>query len=238
MLPGPDFLVFAHRGASAELPENTLPAFRRAAELGADGIELDVQCCREELVVIHDDTLERTTNGTGAVAARGLAELRALDAGGGAQIPLLSEVLEAVGDRLVVNVELKGPGTAGPAAALLAARGTTPERVLLSAFDHRELVTARERAPDYPRGALFGRLDGVDPVAASRAVGATTANLALRTVTAARVRTLREAGLEVLVYTVNDTEEALALSALGVRGVFTDRPRELLAALGRSTGGT
>lgn len=233
MLQGPDFLVFAHRGASAELPENTLPAFRRAAELGADGVELDVQCCEDELVVIHDDTLERTTNGAGAVAAHTLAELRALDAGGGASIPLLREVLDAVGEDLIVNVELKGPGTAGPAIELLAARGTAPGRVLLSAFDHGELVEARRRAPDHLRGALFGRLDGVDPVAAAAAVAASTANLALRTVTEARVRALREAGLEVLVYTVNEVEEALALRALGVRGVFTDRPRELLTALGR-----
>jgi glycerophosphoryl diester phosphodiesterase len=237
MLPGPDFLVFAHRGASAELPENTLPAFRRAADLGADGIELDVQCCEDELVVIHDDELDRTTNGHGAVADRSLSELRALDAGGGAPIPLLSEVLDAVGDRLVVNVELKGAGTAGPAVELLTARAVAPDRVLLSAFDHDELVEARRRAPRYLRGALFGRLDGVDPVAASLAVAATTANLALRTVTEARVRALRAAGLEVLVYTVNEIDEAFALRALGVRGVFTDRPRELLAALGRPARG-
>lgn len=237
MLPGPDFLVFAHRGASAELPENTLPAFRRAVELGADGIELDVQCCEDELVVIHDDALERTTNGRGAVTEHSLAELRALDAGGGAPIPLLAEVLDAVGERLVVNIELKGPGTAGPTVELLTARDAAPERVLLSAFAHDELVEARRRAPCFPRGALFGRLDGVDPVTAARAVAATTANLALRTVTEARVRALRAAGLEVLVYTVNEVEEALTLRALGVRGVFTDRPRELLAALGRSATG-
>ena len=233
MLAGCDFLVIAHRGASAELPENTLPAFERAAALGADAVELDVQLCEEALVVLHDERLERTTNGSGPLAATPLARLRELDAGGGARVPRLEEVLAAVADRLRVNIELKGPGTAGPTTALLRARGIAPEQVLLSSFDHGALEAVRRLAPEYPRGALFGRLAGVDAVAAARAVDAKTAHLALRTLTAERIEELRAAQLEVLVYTVNDVAEALALRELGVRGVFTDRPRELLAALGR-----
>ena len=100
MLAGCDFLVIAHRGASAELPENTLPAFERAAALGADAVELDVQLCEEALVVLHDESLERTTNGSGPLAATPLARLRELDAGGGARVPRLEEVLAAVADRL------------------------------------------------------------------------------------------------------------------------------------------
>jgi glycerophosphoryl diester phosphodiesterase len=233
VLPGPDFLVLAHRGASAERPENTLPAFELAVELGADGVELDVQLCDGELVVIHDDTLERTTDGRGTVAGTPLADLRALDAGGGARVPLLAEVLEVVAAPLLVNVELKGPDTAAPVIALLETLAIAPARILLSSFEHGQLEVARARAPAWPRGALFGRLERTDPEVAARALGAATANLARRTVTAERVNALRAAGLEVLVYTVNEPEEALALRGLGVRGVFTDRPRALLEAIGR-----
>jgi glycerophosphoryl diester phosphodiesterase len=108
-------LNFAHRGASHDAPDNTLPAFLLAAELGADGIELDVQLSRDgELVVIHDFVLETTTDGHGPVRDRTLAELKELDAGGwfdpvfsGQRIPTLQEVIEAVGHRLLLNIELK-----------------------------------------------------------------------------------------------------------------------------------
>ena len=233
VLSGPDFLVLAHRGASEECPENTLPAFERAVQLGADGVELDVQLCEGELVVIHDEKLERTTDGRGTVAGTPLEVLRRLDAGDGARVPLLAEVLDVVAAPLLVNIELKGPGTAAPVLALLDRLGIEPARILLSAFEHAQLEVARTQAPRWTRGALFGRLEGVDPVAAAGAVEARTAHLALRTVSAERVAALRAAGLEVLVYTVNEPEAALALRDLGVRGVFTDRPRALLEALGR-----
>ena len=108
-------LNFAHRGASHEAPDNTLPAFLLAAELGADGIELDVQLTSDgELVVIHDFVLENTTDGQGPVRDKTLAELKELDAGGwfdpvfsGERIPTLQEVIEAAGHRLLLNIELK-----------------------------------------------------------------------------------------------------------------------------------
>ena len=147
-----DFLCIAHRGASGLAPENTLPAFQLALELGADAIELDVHLADDELVVIHDDDLSRTTNGKGRVSTSSLVDLRQLDAGDGLRIPLLSEVLDLVGDQMGINIELKGRGTAGPVVDLLRARGQGPNHILLSAFDHDELVAARSAAPEYPRG--------------------------------------------------------------------------------------
>jgi glycerophosphoryl diester phosphodiesterase len=232
-LLAPDFLCIGHRGASGRAPENTLRAFALALDDGVDALEFDVHLCEGTLVVIHDDDLARTTNGRGRVATTTLTDLRVLDAGDGERVPLLEEVLDLVGERAGLNIELKGAGTAAPVTALLRARGVDPAGVLLSAFDHAELVTARAAAPEFRRGALFGRIE-TDPVAAARAVGATTANLHRRTASAARVAALRAAGLEVLVYTVNDVAEALALRDLGVRGVFTDHPDRLLAALGRA----
>lgn len=228
-----DFLCIGHRGASGLAPENTLPAFALALELGVDAIELDVHCCEGELVVIHDDDLARTTSGRGRVSATSLERVRALDAGGGARVPLLSEVLDLVGERVLLNIELKGAGTAGPVVELLRARGADPQRYLLSAFDHRELHAARAAAPEFPRGALFGRLDS-DPVVAAAAVDAVSVNLARRTVAPELVARIRAAGPRVLVYTVNDAQDALGLAAIGVAGVFTDWPDRLLQALGRA----
>src|SRR6187200_2440153 len=100
--------IYGHRGASAELPENTLPAFALAKELGAYGIELDVHLSRDGVpVVIHDESVDRTTNGSGDVANLDLASLRQLDAGNGATIPTLIEVLDVVGDTLHVDIEVK-----------------------------------------------------------------------------------------------------------------------------------
>src|SRR5512136_697214 len=106
-------LNIAHRGASAAAPQNTLAAFRKAVELGADGVELDVQLSADgAVVVIHDFTVDKTTDGTGRVAAKTLAELKALDAGSrfspqfaGERIPTLAEVFEAIDGKLLVNVE-------------------------------------------------------------------------------------------------------------------------------------
>ena len=130
--------IFAHRGASAQAPENTLAAFELALTQGAWWLELDVQCLEDELVVLHDDTLDRTTDGEGPLAALTLAQLRALDAGQGERVPLLRELLERLAGRAALNVELKGPGTGAPAARLLAqqvAQGRwAADAILLSAF--------------------------------------------------------------------------------------------------------
>src|SRR5690606_33903353 len=140
-------LNFAHRGARAVAPENTIEAFVAAADLGADGVELDVQLTADGIpVVIHNTTVDATTDGSGRVADMPLAALRELDAGShfspdfaGARIPTLDEVFEAIGDRLLVNVELKTTALLGTTNAALAAavatdvaRHNLAGRVLLS----------------------------------------------------------------------------------------------------------
>ncbi len=107
-------LCIGHRGAAGLEPENTLRSVRRALEVGADGIEIDVHCLDGELVVIHDHSLNRTTNGAGALRHHTLAEARQLDAGKGERIPFLREVLDLVDRRALVNIELKGARTAAP----------------------------------------------------------------------------------------------------------------------------
>ena len=110
---------FGHRGARGHEPENTLRSVRKALALGADGVEVDVYLADEQLVVIHDRTLGRTTNGSGFVTRKSFAYLRSLDAGQGEHIPTLAEVFDTVDRRALINVELKGPHTAAPVGALI-----------------------------------------------------------------------------------------------------------------------
>jgi glycerophosphoryl diester phosphodiesterase len=160
-------LNFAHRGASHEAPENTLAAFLLALELGADGIELDVQLSRDgEIVVIHDFALETTTDGHGLVRDRTLAELKELDAGGkfdpafaGQQIPTLQEVIEAVGRHLKLNIELKADGLHddGLVAAVVRLIEETHllDRVVVSSFNPMALRRVRQLNPWIPIGLLY-----------------------------------------------------------------------------------
>lgn len=222
-----DFICIGHRGFPAAAPENTLKGFELALRTGVDAIELDVQWVNDGLIVFHDDELDRTTSGSGRVDAVSLPELRSLDAGDGERIPLLAEVLDLVDGRIPINIELKGPGSAGPTVDLLRARSEPPAGILLSAFDHRELEAARTAAPEYPRAALFGRFDR-DPLAAAAQLDAIAVNIHRRSARAALVKAARSAGMATLVYTVNDPEEALALRRIGVAGIFTDRPDLML----------
>ena len=169
-LPFADFyqgrtLNLAHRGAREHAPENTLPAFEQAFRLGADGVELDVQISGDGVpIVIHDPTVDRTTNGTGPVLGKTLAELRELDAGFhhspeylGTPIPTLDEVLEAVGQRLLLNVELKPFGPRRPLAEevtwTILAHGLS-ERVLVSSFDPLILRQVKQLVPELQIGFL------------------------------------------------------------------------------------
>lgn len=203
------------------MPENTLPSFARAVALGVQAVELDVHVCGGELVVIHDDTLERTTNGRGAVTAIPLSALRALDAGGGAVVPRLEEVFELVPPEIGINIELKGAGTAEALAGWLPRDAR--RNVLLSSFDHRLLRSFGSLRNDYPLAPLFGRWQR-DAVGIAQSFGSRYINLSRKLVTAPRMAEITDAGLRALVYTVNDLEEARRFVRLGVWGVFTDYP--------------
>lgn len=216
------FLCIGHRGASGHAPENTLKAFQLAIDMGCPWIELDVYAVEGELLVIHDDDVDRTTNGTGAVMALSLAELRSLDAGDGEKIPTLKEVLDLARGQVSVNVELKGPNTAQPVNQLLNAElsnGWTEKHFAISSFDHRELAKAD---PRFARGALFYKQ--ADYVQIATTLGASSINLAAKLVTPEVVTAAHTAGFEVWVYTVNTGPEMQNLKELGVDAVFTNFP--------------
>jgi glycerophosphoryl diester phosphodiesterase len=226
-------VIWAHRGASADAPENTLAAFSQAERQGADGIELDVHLSRDGVpVVIHDERVERTTNGRGAVADLRVRELRSLDAGSWfapgfakERIPLLSEVLEWAGDRIRLNLELKTLRAGEATLALLEMHQQC--QVLISSFNHRLLRTLRDREPSLELGFLcesrFWRL------AMWRAAhsGAHSFHPREDLMSASLVARAQRSGLAVYPWTVDDVARTRKLLHLGVDGVFTNRPGAL-----------
>jgi len=223
-------VVIGHRGAAGLAPENTLPSFRCAYACGVSAVELDVYVLEGELVVIHDDTLERTTNGTGPLSNIGLPALRELDAGNRAPVPLLGEVIAELPAGTGLNIELKGPGTAAPVAEFL--RRHPNVDVLVSSFDHGELTRFRQldvRALVAPlcsrwRSSVWRRAAELDAFAI---------HLSRRAVTPARLAEAHRRGFRTFVYTVNSLDDARTLVTLGATGVFTDYPDRITpAALG------
>jgi len=226
-----ELIRIAHRGASACWPENTLLAFRKALEVGASWLELDVQLSRDgELVVIHDEALERTTNGRGPVGHYALADLRRLDAGQGEPIPQLVEVLDLVAGRAQLNIELKGKGTGEAVARLLQQRadaGRLPaDEILVSSLDEDELTLFAGQRRQV-RVAPVADLPNAQTWELAERLNAWSLHVEVGAVSAALVAQAAEQGRKLLVYTVNDRATLEHLQGLGVAGIFTDRPEFL-----------
>jgi len=219
------FLIVGHRGAAGLEPENTLRSFARAITLGVDAVELDVYSVDGQLVVIHDDTLERTTNGRGAVMDTPFDALRRLDAGAGELIPTLDEVIDLVAERVAINIELKGDGTAVPVARCLEARPNA--EILVSSFEHAELGHFRRESPNALVAPLFHK-PSAQMFDVAAALGAWSINLSGRLATPELLREVARRGYRSLVYTINDRSTALALRDAGASGIFTDYPDRML----------
>ncbi len=234
--------VIGHRGAAAHAPENTLASFRAAAALGCRMVEFDVRLSADGVpVVFHDDSLERTTDGAGAVAACPLAGLRRLDAGrwfapafAGEPIPTLAEALVlCAGLGLAVNIEIKpeaGAEATTARAAMAVARAAWPPGLpppLVSSFRPAALAAAALAAPDWPRGLLVGGVPA-DWRQRAEALGCVALHADEAGLDQAAVAAVRAAGLAVLAYTVNDSARAEALWRAGVAAVFADAPDHVM----------
>ncbi len=222
---------FGHRGARGHEPENTVHSVRKALELGADGIEVDVYFADGELVVIHDDTLARTTNGHGRVMKKTFAYLRSLDAGSGERIPILSEIFDAVDRRALINVELKGPQTAAPVAALIAEyanrRGWRYDNFLVSSFDHARVREIKTLCPGLRIAPLITKVPrGLAKFA--EALSAWSLHVDKRYVTSDLVADAHARGLKVFVFTVNQPQEIARMKKFGADGVFSDFPERVI----------
>jgi glycerophosphoryl diester phosphodiesterase len=234
--------ILGHRGASADHPENTIPAFLGAVAQGADGVELDVMRCKSgELVVCHDEVLGRLAGVPVVVAEADWAQLAALDVGtplgfAAARIPRLEDALDAVPSPKWVNVELKcdladDRGLSAETARLLKRRGEGP-RVTISSFNPDCLLRFGAVAPDYERGLLLdpdrmleSQLGWLD-TAARGAVHPHHSHC-----TPEAVAGWKRRGFKVVVWTVDDPAEARRLAGLGVDAVITNQPARLRAGL-------
>lgn len=246
-------LCYAHRGARAHAPENTLLAFTLAFDLGADAIECDVQSSRDgALVILHDGALERTTNGSGFVAQRSLAELRALDAGRRwripQRIPTLEETLALVRARGgALNLEIKGEseheaiGTAEAVEPVLR-RLEEPlrARLLVSSFTLPAVRALKERLPWLRVAALYGGREWrrQDLLAPALALGVEAIHPAVELVTPALIRRAHAAGLCVNVWTANRRLTIARLLAWGADGLFSDYPERVVIARALATATT
>jgi len=231
-----NFIIIGHRGAAGLVAENTLASFRCALKWRCAMIELDVHTVLDadshpQLVVIHDETLERTTNGRGKVSAHSLQQLRSVQAENGQKIPLLEEVMAllrahyAKSKTMVsLNIELKGKQTATSVAKFLTKHHDWP--CLVSSFDHQQLFDFRKDDKITPVAPLFNRFDKNWQETAT-ALDAWAVNIGKNMVNEERVARIRDAGYRVFVYTVNNLVQAKRLKAYGVNGVFSDRPDEL-----------
>jgi glycerophosphoryl diester phosphodiesterase len=228
--------VIAHRGASGTAPENTLPAFRRAEELGADMIELDVQLTRDgHPVVIHDRTLDRTTSGRGAVRRRTLEEISGLDAGAwfgrafaDTRVPTLDQVFAAVA--IPLNVELKAAGDDGIERRVLdtVARAGALERVVFSSFDAASLRRLRSLSGEADLAVLWAGRSVSRAIALAGRVGARSLHLRTSRGVTSAIAAGHAAGLAVRVWTVNAPADFARLTDAGADGVFTDYPERFL----------
>jgi len=226
--------LIGHRGAAAQAPENTLLSFKKAAGLGARWVEPDAHLTRDgSLAVIHDSTLNRTTNGRGKVLETPDLVLAGLDAGQGEPVPLLSHLLQLARQlSLGINIELKGEKGQAEATVDALARAldghTGP--VLLSSFNNDMMDEAKRTLPHVPRGVLFSRLPKNWRNRAQE-LQAVSVHLSDRHVKQATIETIKASGFACAVYTVNDPDRAKTLWSWGVDAIFSDLPSPMAALL-------
>ena len=238
-------LIIAHRGASAHAPENTLPAFQTAYDQGADGIELDVMLSKDNrLIVIHDSTLERTTNGKGNVLNHTYSELLSLDTGAwrnetfqNTKLPLLDEIYEQFGGKFLINVELKNyhnPNDKLPDIALaLTQKFDLLNHVIFSSFNARNIVRLKKLDSHAKTGLLclpgfagslfrspFGRLFAYDAL-----------HPYYSDVSENSVKRAHKNKNQVNVWTVNKTEDLIRMRSIGVDAIITDDPKHAKSVL-------
>ena len=224
--------VVGHRGAAGVLPENTLAGFRYAIELGVDYVECDVHLSRDgQLVVMHDATVDRTTDATGAICDLDFYRIRALDAGEGEQIPTLDEVLALVQGQVKLLCELKGEGVENATIDAVKARGMTGE-VHFTCFNMDRLEAVRRLGDDLLIGAILPDPEEKD-IARAFELGAAGIGIQYRNLCLRQVERVLDAGLDLRAWNPDSLPEQMAMIGLGVKGVSSNRPDILLDHLNK-----
>ena len=229
--PSKNLLVIGHLGARGHLAENTLPSIAKALELGVDGIEIDVfRCASEELVVFHDQTLEKLTNATGYIEQLDLDSIRNIEVLNGFTIPTLEEVLNLINGRAMLNIELKGSQTAILTDQMLQTffekETWSAEKILISSFDWEELKLFYEVNQKVPI-AILTEDDPLDALPIAKELNAVAINPNYKSLNKENLTKIHKKGLKIYPWTVNQPEEISALLALGVDGIITDFPERV-----------
>ncbi|MFC0117512.1 glycerophosphodiester phosphodiesterase [Pseudoalteromonas xiamenensis] len=219
--------VFAHRGASGNFPENTLSAIQGALVSQADGIEIDIQSCKDDFVVLHDIWLDRTTSGDGKVSDYTAAELAQFDAGQGEAIPSLQQVFDLVGTRLEINLELKTvPNIEGFIDLILRNLDDQTiriEQLLISSFNHPLLKRVKELLPAARIGALTASIP-LEYAKFAQDLNAFSLHVDREFINTDFVNDAKQRGLKVYAYTVDKQKDIEHLKSLGVDGIFSNYP--------------
>jgi len=222
--------VTGHRGAAGLEPENTLRSIRKAIELGVDRVEIDVRVTKDNyLVVIHDETVDRTTNGHGYVKNLTFSELRRLDAGKGERIPTLEEVLSLTKGKVTLQVELKAREATEPTVRLIE-RNNVEREVVVTSFMHDLLRRAHDLNPTLRTGALFFDVPG-DICQRAFDVHSEAIHVYYRNVNSKLIEDAHRRGLKVSVWNPDELEDMKEMISLGVDVIGTNRPDLLLNLL-------
>lgn len=229
-------LCIAHRGgpqtAQGLLPENSLAAIERALSLGVYAIEIDVFQVEGELLVTHDRRLGRVVSGDGIITERSLDYLQRQTLANGESIPRLQQVLNLVGDRALLNIEIKGQQTVGALKRQLedyvTSAGHSYDQYIVSSFDHQQLYECLEQLPQVRRGVLIEGIP-LDYAACCDALKAYSFNTHVSFITPELIADAKQRGLKNWVYTANHEDDWRYLQAVGADAVFTDKPDELIA---------
>lgn len=224
-------LVIGHRGAMGHETENTLPSIQKAIDLGVDMIEIDVFKVKSgEIVVFHDDTVDRLTNGPGKIEDYDIFDLKKLIVDGGHQIPLLQDVLKLVNNKVVLNIELKGAGTADRvnfiANYYIKERNWSQENILISSFNWDELKEMRKLNADVAIAVLI-KDNPVDAIPIAKELNAVAINPYFEELNLEVANKIRDAGLKIYTWTVNEPEEIEAMKKIGVDGIITNFPERV-----------
>jgi glycerophosphoryl diester phosphodiesterase len=224
-------LKIGHRGAKGYLAENTLASIQKALEFGVGAIEIDVHRCKSgEMVVFHDFTLDRTTNGSGEIAKKTLAELKALKVKDYYEIPLLTEVLDLITGKCGINIELKGLNTAMGTAEIIKLyvdeKSWKYEEFIVSSFQKNELFQMRKLDEQVPLGIL-SKASVSEAIELGKLLNASAIHPSLGIITRDNVKNAQAAGFKVNVWTANEPEDIKRMRDFGVDGIISDFPDRL-----------
>ena len=225
------FLNIGHRGAMGHETENTLASIQKALDLNVDMIEIDVfKISSGEIVVFHDEEIDRLTNGSGAIESLNLNAIKNLTVTGNHKIPLLIEVLDVIDHKVPVNIELKGPGTSESVLEIINSYiengGWSMSDFLISSFNWEELKDMRNINKDIEI-AVLTEANPLDAIAIAEELDAIAINPNYISLTKGNVSKIQSHGFKIYTWTVNDAEQILKMRSLGVDGIFTNYPERV-----------